>query len=291
MDRAAARRRGFEAPQATAAGPENRGTLRTMSKIDINRIYNMDCLEGMKTMEDRCVDLVITDPPFAIDFKAKRANYNRTESRVLEDYSEVPREAYPEFTHAWMSQVRRVLKPSGSMYVFSGWNNLRDILNALDELGFTTVNHIIWKYQFGVVTKRKFVTSHYHCIYVCLDDKLRKFFPFSRFSREARDQNGRSLHYRDKEDVWVIKREYWNGDEKTPTKLPAELIEKILRYSSCEGDVILDPFLGSGQVAVMSKTLGRKYVGFEVVKPYFGLAKKRLDTGLYRIKAGSGQET
>jgi len=277
--------------KAGCGGVNNRRDLKTMRKIGIDRIYNMDCLEGMKLMEDRCVDLVITDPPFAIDFKAKRANYNRTESRVLEGYSEVPREAYPEFTRAWMSGVRRVLKPSGSMYVFSGWNNLRDILNALDELGFTTVNHIIWKYQFGVVTRRKFVTSHYHCIYVCLDDRLRKFFPFSRFDREARDQNDRSLHYRDKEDVWVIKREYWNGDEKTPTKLPAELIEKILLYSSSEGDVVLDPFLGSGQVAVMSKALGRKYLGFEVVKPYYDLAKKRLDTGLYRIKAASTQGT
>lgn len=259
-----------------------------MRKIALNNIYNMDCLEGMKAMREASVDLVITDPPFAIDFRAKRANYNRTESRVLDGYNEVAREAYPEFTRAWMNGVRKVLKPSGSMYVFSGWNNLRDILNALEELGFRTVNHVIWKYQFGVVTKRKFVTSHYHCIYVCLDDKLRKFFPFSRFSREARDAGGRSLHYRDKEDVWVIKREYWNGDEKTPTKLPAELIEKILLYSSTEGDVVFDPFLGSGQVAVVSKSLGRKYVGFEVVGQYYDLARKRLETGQYRIKAGSG---
>jgi site-specific DNA-methyltransferase (adenine-specific) len=136
-----------------------------------------------------------------------------------------------------------------------------------------------------VVTKRKFVTSHYHCLYVCTDEKQRRFFPFSRFSREARDPDGRSLHYRDKEDVWIIKREYWNGDEKTPTKLPAELIEKILLYSSTEGDLVLDPFLGSGQVAVMSKTLKRKYVGFEVVKQYYDLARRRLETGRYRIKA------
>ena len=262
-----------------------------MTKIAVDNIYNMDCLKGMKMIAGDSVDLVITDPPFAIDFKARRANYNRTQSRVLEGYSEVSREDYPDFTRSWMGEVRRVLKPSGSMYVFSGWNNLRDILNALDELGFTTVNHIIWKYQFGVVTKRRFVTSHYHCLYVCLDERLRRFFPFSRFGKEERDQNGRSLHYRDKEDVWGIKREYWNGDEKTPTKLPAELIEKILFYSSSEGDVVLDPFLGSGQVAVLSKTLGRRYLGFEVVKQYYELASKRLETGLYRIKAASGEGT
>ena len=256
-----------------------------MGRIEADEIYNTDCLEGMRMMEDGAVDLVITDPPFAINFRARRANYNRTQTRVIEGYTEIPPEQYPQFTLAWMSEVRRLLKPSGSMYVFSGWNNLGAVLNALDRLGFVTVNHIIWKYQFGVVTKRKFVTSHYHCLYVCLDDKLRKFFPFARFGPRDRDQDGRSLHYRDKEDVWTIKREYWNGDEKTPTKLPAELVEKMLLYSSEEGDLVLDPFLGSGQVAVVSKNLGRRYLGFEIVEQYYRLAAKRLATGTYRIKA------
>jgi site-specific DNA-methyltransferase (adenine-specific) len=88
----------------------------------------------------------------------------------------------------------------------------------------------------------------------------------------------------DKEDVWVINREYWNGDKKTPTKLPAELIKKILMYSSKEKDVILDPFLGSGQVAVVSKMLNRQYIGFEIVKEYYEFAKERLEKNLYRIK-------
>ena len=88
----------------------------------------------------------------------------------------------------------------------------------------------------------------------------------------------------DKEDVWVINREYWNGDKKTPTKLPAELIKKILMYSSKEKDVILDLFLGSGQVAVVSKMLNRQYIGFEIVKEYYEFAKERLEKNLYRIK-------
>jgi site-specific DNA-methyltransferase (adenine-specific) len=169
------------------------------------------------------------------------------------------------------------------MYVFSGWNNLRHILNALAETGFITVNHIIWKYQFGVVTRRRFVSSHYHCLYVCKDDRTRKFFPFSRFGQEDRDPHGRSLHYRDKEDVWVIKREYWSGEEKTPTKLPRELVEKILAYSSEEGDLVLDPFLGSGQTAVVSSMMGRRYLGFEVVPEYYRFAQRRLSTGRYRM--------
>jgi len=250
---------------------------KQLKKLEFNKIYNMDCIDGMKYLPDNTIDLVITDPPFAIDFKAKRNNYKRIAERVIEGYQEITKEEYYDFTIKWMREVYRVLKESGSMYVFSGWNNLKDILVAIDELGFTTVNHIIWKYQFGVVTKRRFVTSHYHCLYVCKDDDKRKFFPYSRYSKESKSSSGRSLHYEDKEDVWVIKREYWRGSKKTPTKLPAELIKKILMYSSEEGDTVLDPFLGSGQVAVVSKMLNRQYVGFEIVEDYYKFAKERLD--------------
>ncbi|GIX42343.1 MAG: methyltransferase [Leptospiraceae bacterium] len=265
-----------------------------MEKLEFNKIYNIDCIEGMKHIPADTVDLVITDPPFAIDFKAKRNNYHRTQSRVLEGYKEIPKAEYYDFTLKWMKEVYRVLKESGSMYVFSGWNNLKDILMALDEIGFITVNHIIWKYQFGVVTKRKFVTSHYHCLYVCKNDEKRKFFPYSRYGKEDNDRDGSSLHYKDKEDVWIIKREYWTGDQKTPTKLPAELIKKILMYSSEEGDIVLDPFLGSGQVAIVSKMMKRQYIGFEIVKEYYEFAQKRLDENMYRIKeidAGSKNQT
>jgi site-specific DNA-methyltransferase (adenine-specific) len=203
----------------------------------------------------------------------------------MQGYNEIKQKDYYDFSVKWMEHAFRILKESGSMYVFSGWNNLKDILNALDDVGFVTVNHIIWKYQFGVVTTKKFVTSHYHCVYVCKNEKKRKFYPFTRFSQKQKTSEGRSLHYKDKEDVWDIKREYWTGDKKTPTKLPAELLRKILEYSSRQGDVVFDPFLGSGQVAMISKQMGRNYLGFEIVKKYYDFAKKRLDKNMYRVKA------
>jgi len=255
-----------------------------LKKFSLNKIYNQNCIDGMKDIPDNKIDLVITDPPFAINFKPKKANYNRIASRVLPGYNEIESKDYYNFTYNWMNQINRILKKSGSMYVFSGWNNLKDILTALDENGFITINHIIWKYQFGVVTSKKFVTSHYHCLYVCKNNNERKFFPYSRFDKNAKTTDGKSLHYSDKEDVWNIKREYWTGDEKTPTKLPAEIIKKILEYSSEEKDVIFDPFLGSGQVAVVSKMLKRKYLGFEIVKEYYNFAKKRLEKNVYRLK-------
>jgi site-specific DNA-methyltransferase (adenine-specific) len=228
--------------------------------FDYNTIYLGDALELMPGISDGVIDLIITDPPFAIDFKAQRENYNRTGSNVMEGYREVSELFYPEFTRRWMKEAARVLSPDGSMYVFSGWNRLRDILESLDEAGFTTINHIIWKYQFGVFTKKKYVTSHYHILYVV--------------KNPARYTFNKIDHY--PEDVWVINREYWKGKKKTPTKLPHEIIKKILMYSSNPGDLIFDPFLGSGTVAIEAKKEGRRFLGFEIVPEYFTFAKERI---------------
>ena len=213
---------------------------------------------------DGSVDLIVTDPPFAIDFKAQRLNYNRTGSNVLEGYREIPEEEYGEFTKRWIAEAERVLSPTGSMYIFSGWNRLRDILEGIDEAGLTTINHLIWKYQFGVFTKKKYVTSHYHILFVVKDPKR---YTFNKID-----------HY--PEDVWVINREYWKGRKKTPTKLPSELVKKILCYSSNPGDLVLDPFLGSGTVAVVSQQEGRHFLGFEVVPEYCAFAQAALSLKL-----------
>jgi site-specific DNA-methyltransferase (adenine-specific) len=250
--------------------------MRKLGPFKANEVYLGDSLQLMPKLPAASLDLIITDPPFAIDFKATRNNYNRTDHHVIQGYREVPVDKYFEFSQNWIGQCFRILKSSGSMYVFSGWNNLKDILLALDKVGFITVNHIIWQYQFGVFTSRRFVTAHYHCLYVCKDDKLRKFFPYSRFSKDAINKKGRKLSYQDKEDVWKIKREYWHGKQKTPTKLPTELIKKLLLYSSESNDLVFDPFLGSGQVAVVSKALGRNYLGFEIVPEYFEFIHSRL---------------
>ncbi|MDD1698914.1 MAG: site-specific DNA-methyltransferase, partial [Methanoregula sp.] len=221
----------------------------SLGAFDYDTIYLGDALELMPAIPDGVVNLIITDPPFAIDFKAEKENYNRTSSRVLQGYREILESDYSEFTHRWMTDAARVLAPDGSMYVFSGWNHLRDILEGLDEAGLTTVNHLIWKYQFGVFTKKKYVTSHYHILFVV--------------KNPARYTFNKIDHY--PEDVWVISREYWKGKKKTPTKLPPEIVIKMLKYSSNPGDLVFDPFLGSGTVAVGAKSESRHFLGFEIV--------------------------
>jgi site-specific DNA-methyltransferase (adenine-specific) len=223
-------------------------------------IYHGDALDLMTRVPAGSMDLIVTDPPFAIDFKSQRGNYNRNGERVLSGYREIPRSEYLSFSRTWMQEAYRILSSSGSMYVFSGWNQLKDILMALDSTGFTTINHLIWKYQFGVFTKRRFVTSHYHILFVTKDPKHYHF--------------NKVEHY--PEDVWVINREYWKGRTKTPTKLPVELVKKIIRFSSEPDDLVFDPFVGSGTVAVVAKMLGRHYLGFEIVEDYVDFARERL---------------
>jgi site-specific DNA-methyltransferase (adenine-specific) len=233
---------------------------RGLGTFDRDAIYPGDALELMPAIPAGVVDLIVTDPPFAIDFKAQRENYNRTGSNVIEGYQEIPESDYLEFTHRWMTEAARILDPDGSMYVFSGWNRLHDILEGLTGAGFTTVNHLIWKYQFGVFTKKKYVTSHYHILFVVKNPAK---YTFNKID-----------HY--PEDVWVINREYWKGKKKTPTKLPMEIVKKILMYSSNPGDLVFDPFLGSGTVAIGAKTEGRHFLGFEIVPEYFSFALDRL---------------
>lgn len=272
------------AKKTTTAATTTEAAAQTI-EAPRNDILAGDCVVGMAKLPGDSVDLIVTDPPFAIDFKAARTNYNRTSSRVLAGYNEIPAAEYAAFSRAWMGEAFRLLKPDGSAFVFSGWNNLKDILVAADECGFVTVNHIIWKYQFGVFCRRRFVTSHYHCLFLCRDDRRRKFNPHCRFAPAARRADGGSMLYADLEDVWTIKREYWPGDKKTPTKLPGELLRKLLAYASDAGDLVLDPFMGSGQTAVIAKEMGRDYLGFEMVPEYRAFALERLASGQYRIKA------
>ncbi|MCU0632407.1 MAG: site-specific DNA-methyltransferase [Methanolinea sp.] len=246
-----------------------------LGPFSTDTICHGDALDLLPRLPAGCIDLLVTDPPFAIGFRAQRLNYHRTGSHVLDGYREIPAHEYGEFTMRWMEEASRVLSPSGSLYVFSGWNRLKEVLNGLDQAGFTTINHLIWKYQFGVFTRRKFVTSHYHILFAVKDPRHYTFHKVE--------------HY--PEDVWVINREYWKGKKKTPTKLPRTLVQRILSFSSSPGDMILDPFLGSGTVAVVSQEMGRHFLGFEVVDEYYEFALQRLQEGRSSPALGGGELT
>jgi len=178
---------------------------------------------------------------------------------------------------AWINECKRILKDNGSFYIISGWTNLYHILNAIDELKLHLVNHIIWKYNFGVYTQRKFVSSHYHILYLTKSSRSRPTFnTCCRFNREERTDIGGSALYSDMEDVWYIRKEYQKGKLKNSNKLPEGLVKKIIQYSSNQGDIVCDFFMGNFTTAMVAKKMGRNCVGFEINKNPFDVFSKEL---------------
>ncbi len=241
------------------------------------KFYNEDCISGsQRHLETNSVDLIITDPPYGIAGDKLDKHYNRNESHVIDGYVEIPSSEYPQFSEDWIKEAERVLKPGGSLYIVSGYTNLVHILNALQKTELKEVNHLIWKYNFGVYTKTKYISSHYHILFYTKKGKRHTFNTFSRYADHEKSDHGGSSNYTDREDVWVINREYKPGQIKNKNELPTKLLIKLIQYSSNEGDLVCDFFLGSFSTAKVAKGLNRGAVGFEVSKNAFNYQAKEI---------------
>jgi site-specific DNA-methyltransferase (adenine-specific) len=233
--------------------------------------YNEDCISGAQQhLEDNSVDLIISDPPYGIRGDTLHQHYNRNERCVIPGYVEIPECEYADFSLRWIAEAERVLRPGGSLYIVSGYTNLYHILHALKQTSLAEVNHIIWKFRFGVFTKRKYVSSHYHILFYEKPGGKRVFNTESRYGLAEKTDNGRSPNTSDREDVWVINREYKPGQQKNKNELPKELLTKMLQYSSNEGDTVCDFFLGGFSTAEVAIGLNRRVIGFEISEPVFG---------------------
>jgi site-specific DNA-methyltransferase (adenine-specific) len=241
-------------------------------------LINADCIRGaLRHLEDASVDLIITDPPYGIEGDRLHRHYNRDERFVIDGYVEVEASKYNGFSRAWIAQAERVLRPGGQLYVVSGYTNLYDVLDALRSTSLIEVNHVIWKYNFGVYTSTKFVSSHYHVLYYAKPGGRRTFNLQARFPLDASAQDGGSANYRDREDVWIINREYKPGRVKNKNELPLALLEKMIAYSSNEGDLVCDFFMGGGSTGAVAIGMNRRFAGFEISKKAYEACVKRID--------------
>jgi len=256
---------------------QHRDTL-DMETVITGTYYNEDCISGAKKhIESNSIDLIITDPPYGINGDKLHQHYNRNEAFVVEGYVEVPVEEYGEFSLDWIKEAERILKPGGSIYIVSGYTNLYHILSALWQTKLEEINHIIWKYNFGVYTRKKYVSSHYHILYYQKPGKNRTFNQESRFGLTEKDPNDGSLNYQDREDVWIINREYKPGEIKNKNELPTALLVKMMQYSSNEGDIVCDMFLGGFSTAKVAIGLNRQVIGFELSPSIFTAKIKEME--------------
>lgn len=237
-------------------------------------IYNQDCILGAKKIADNSIDLIICDPPFGIKESEFQKHYNRKDN-ALSGYVEAPKD-YDKFILDWMTEASRILKDNGSMYIISGWSNLSSFYKAIEKLGLIEVNHIVWKYNFGVNTSKKYVSSHYHIFYLAKSNN-RTFNTNCRFTQMDKTNDNKSRLYQDLEDVWIINKEYMPGEIKNVNKLPNKLVDKMIQYSSNYGDTVCDFFMGNFTTATSALKLGRKVKGFEMNPESYNHFIKTLD--------------
>jgi site-specific DNA-methyltransferase (adenine-specific) len=264
---------------------------------ETNQIIQGDCIKVLNDGPEGWVDLVFADPPFNIGYLY--SGYN--DERKTEDYL--------KFSEDWMRAVHRALKPSGSFYLAIGDEYAADLCYlARRQIGFHMRNWIIWHYTFGQQMKQKFAKSHTHILYFTKDADPKNFT----FNADAvRVASARQTTYADAranpkgkvpDDTWYLRpqetpeeffapdsdtwnvsrvcgtfkeREGWHG-----CQMPIAVLDRIVKASSNPGDIVLDPFNGSGTTAVSAALLDRKYVGIDQSKEYVEFARKRLQHAL-----------
>ena len=237
-------------------------------------VYNQDCTSGISEhIEDGTVDLIFTDPPYSIEGDKLDTHYNRDEGNVVPGYVEVPLETYGDFSKQWITECARVLRPGGSIYIVSGYTNLHHILNALHSTDLKEINHIIAQYSFGVSTKNKFVSSHYHVLFWSKPEtsKQKRTFNTNAYYTDSKDS------YHDRLTVQTMPRSHKPGQIKNKNQLNENWIEKFILYSSNRGDVVMDPFCGGFTTPRTALRYGRKFVGFEMNKNAYDAFLPTLD--------------
>jgi len=206
------------------------------------------------------VDLVFTDPPYGIRGDELDVHYHRDESNVVPGYVDIPLGSYAEFSRNWITEAARCLRPGGSMYIVSGYTNLHHILNALHTTDLLEINHIIAQYSFGVSTKKKWVSSHYHVLFWAKPDRSQYKRTFNTNWKYTDQKDS----YHDRLTVQPMPRDYKPGQIKNKNQLSEEFIDKFIMYSSNRDNLVMDPFCGGFTTARQSLRRGRRFVGFEL---------------------------
>src|SRR5438067_2579157 len=256
----------------------------------MDQILTGDCLRHLAELPGACVDLAFADPPFNIGY-----DYDVYDDRQS-------RADYLVWTERWLAAVRRVLRPTASFYVAIGDEYAAEMKVRLDALGLVLRNWIVWHYTFGVHCTKKFTRSHAHIFYYVAHPRRFTFnadavrVPSARqttYADRRANPRGRvpddtwvlrpqedGRFFKPQEDTWYESRVCGTFKERTghPCQMPEAVLERIVRASSNVGDMVLDPFAGSGTTLTVSKRLGRRYVGVELSEAYAQAIRERLQT-------------
>lgn len=241
-----------------------------------NNVLCGNCIRVLSSLPDNSVDLVVADPPYNISgggslefdgtWESDSGNeHNGSWEKVDEEWDDMSEEEYLKFSKAWLEEVHRVLKPNGSLFLFGTYHHVGEVLSVADS--YEVLNEIIWFKRDAMpnVTCSRVTASHENIYWLTPDNDDSYYFDYET-AKEIGLADGR-LNEADKQlrSVWDIPKTKLGFEQEIghPTQKPLRVLEPIINIWSESGDVVLDPFCGSGSTLVASDVNGREFLGIE----------------------------
>jgi DNA modification methylase len=250
-----------------------------MSHLPLNKIIHGDCIDILATLPANSVDLIFADPPYNLQLSKDLYRPNLTKVAAVDDgwdkFSDF--KSYDEFTREWLSATQRVLKDTGTIWVIGTYHNIYRVGSIMQDLGFWILNDILWLKNNPMPNFRgvRFTNAHETMIWAQKSKGTR--YTFNHKSMKALNDD---LQMRSD---WALplvtgkNRIRSNGTKAHSTQKPEALLYRVIMAASNPGDVVLDPFFGSGTTGAVARKLGRKWIGIERDKKYIKVAQKRID--------------
>jgi DNA modification methylase len=242
--------------------------------VELDKIYNVDCLEFMKLIPDESIDLIFADPPYNLSKSKYKMTFVRSKGKDLDtnkgDWDHFKsHEDFEAFTYKWLNECKRILKTNGSIWVAGTYHNIYLVGYIIQyKLGFEILNEVLWHKLDATpnLSCTRFVADHENFIWARKGKK--NTFNYAEMKKLNGGTQMRS--------IWP-KGKTTGGPKMHPTQKPEWLLERVILATSKEGDVVFDPFMGSGTTAVVSKRLNRHFLGCEIDTRYFDDAITRLN--------------
>ena len=247
----------------------------------LDTIIKGDCVAAMEKLPEKSVDLVFADPPYNLQLDGDLHRPDQSKVDAVDDAWDQfdSFAAYDAFTRAWLLAARRVLKPTGSIWVIGSYHNIFRVGAAMQDLGFWILNDVVWRKTNPMPNfrGRRFQNAHETMIWASRDQKAKGYT----FNYDAMKAANDDLQMRSD---WLFpictgseRLKDDNGDKVHPTQKPEALLARVMLSSSKPGDVVLDPFFGSGTTGAVAKRLGRHFVGVEREQSYIDAATARIE--------------
>ncbi len=250
--------------------------------LPLGQIIPGDCVAAMRSLPDASVDMVFADPPYNLQLGGDLARPDGSHVDAVTDaWDKFDSFAtYDKFTREWLTEARRVLKPNGSLWVIGSYHNIFRVGTILQDLGFWILNDIVWRKANPMPNFKgtRFTNAHETLIWASQGEKSRYTFNY-RVMKTLNDE----LQMRSD---WVLpicggqERLKRGGVKAHPTQKPEALLYRVMLATTNKGDVILDPFFGTGTTGAVAKRLGREWIGCEKEDIYREVAMERIELAL-----------